>query len=71
MLQDLFDEVRRASGASAEEVTEFLACGMLINVTTALGLPELFAPLLKDHAEACDFFCHPTYRSINKKRIER
>jgi AcrR family transcriptional regulator len=44
--RDLVADVRRASGASEEEVTEFMACGMLINVTTALGLPELVAPLL-------------------------
>ena len=48
--RDLVADVRRASGASDEEITEFMACGMLINVTTALGLPELAAPLLKDHA---------------------
>jgi AcrR family transcriptional regulator len=39
--KDLFDEVRRVSGVSAVEVTQFFACGMLLNVTTALGLPEL------------------------------
>jgi AcrR family transcriptional regulator len=42
----LFDDVRRASGAPEEEVARFFACGMLINVTTALGLPELAAPAL-------------------------
>jgi AcrR family transcriptional regulator len=42
----LFDDVRRASGAPEEDVTRFFACGMLINVTTALGLPELAAPAL-------------------------
>jgi len=43
----LFDEVRRASGASEEDVARFFACGMLINVTTALGLPEIAAPALE------------------------
>lgn len=43
----LYDDVRRASGASPQEVSSFFACGMLINVTTALGLPELAAPALE------------------------
>jgi AcrR family transcriptional regulator len=42
----LTEDVRRASGASDEEVAHFFACGMLINVTTALGLPDLAAPAL-------------------------
>ena len=37
----LFDDVCRVSGVPADEVTQFFACGMLLNVTTALGLPEL------------------------------
>ena len=37
----LFEDVRRVSGVSADEVAQFFACGMLLNVTTALGLPEL------------------------------
>jgi AcrR family transcriptional regulator len=45
--KELFEEVRRASGAPAEEVARFFACGMLINVTTALSLPELVAPALQ------------------------
>jgi AcrR family transcriptional regulator len=54
--RDLFAEVRRASGASDREVAEFFACGMLINVTTALGLTDLAAPLLDepDAADAAD-----------------
>jgi AcrR family transcriptional regulator len=44
--RSLYDDVLRVSGASAEEVSQFFACGMLINVTTALGLPELVAPAL-------------------------
>lgn len=43
----LFDDVWRASGAPEEEVARFFACGMLINVTTALGLPEIAAPALE------------------------
>ena len=42
----LYEDVRRVSGAPAGEVARFFACGMLINVTTALGLPELAAPAL-------------------------
>jgi AcrR family transcriptional regulator len=48
---DLVADVRRASGATAEEITEFMACGMLINVTTALGLPELVHPFLTPEDE--------------------
>jgi AcrR family transcriptional regulator len=42
----LFDDVRRVSGVPAEEVTQFFACGMLLNVTTALGLPQLTSAAL-------------------------
>jgi AcrR family transcriptional regulator len=45
--KDLYEDIRHASGASAEEVSRFFACGMLINVTTALGLPELAAPAME------------------------
>lgn len=45
--KQLFEDVRRVSGAPDEEVARFFACGMLINVTTALGLPELAAPALE------------------------
>jgi AcrR family transcriptional regulator len=45
--KSLFEEVQRTSGATPEEVARFFACGMLINVTTALGLPELAAPALE------------------------
>ncbi len=48
--RDLVADVRRASGASEEEVTRFMACGMLINVTTALGVPEIAAPITEGHA---------------------
>ena len=50
--KELFEEVRRASGASEEDVASFFACGMLINVTTALSLPELVAPMLEWDAVA-------------------
>jgi AcrR family transcriptional regulator len=43
----LWEDVRRASGASPEAVTQFFACGMLINVTSALDLPDLIAPALQ------------------------
>lgn len=42
----LYDDVRRVSGAPDEAVAQFFACGMLINVITALQLPELAAPAL-------------------------
>jgi hypothetical protein len=45
--KSLYDDVLRVSGASPEEVSGFFACGMLINVSTALGLPELVEPLLE------------------------
>ena len=44
----LVDEVARASGADREAVAGFFACGMLINVSLALDLPELSEPLLED-----------------------
>jgi AcrR family transcriptional regulator len=43
----LYEDVHRASGASPDEVSQFFACGMLINVTTALGLPEIAAPAME------------------------
>jgi AcrR family transcriptional regulator len=48
----LYDDVLRVSGASAEDVSTFFACGMLINVTTALGLPDIAAPALEWEAAA-------------------
>jgi len=45
--KSLFDDVRRTSGASEEDIAHFFACGMLVNVTTALGLPELAEPALE------------------------
>ena len=45
--KELVEDVKRASGVSDAEVAQFFACGMLINVTTALGLPEIVAPALQ------------------------
>ena len=40
----LFDDVARLSGASEEEVWDFMATGMLLNVIAALDLPEQYMP---------------------------
>ena len=40
----LFDDVGRISGASEEEVRDFMATGMLLNVIAALDLPEKYMP---------------------------
>ena len=45
----LFDDVGRLSGASDEEVWDFMATGMLLNVIAALDLPEKYMP--KGHEE--------------------
>jgi AcrR family transcriptional regulator len=45
--KSLYEEVMRASGASPAEVSSFFACGMLINITTALNLPEIASPALE------------------------
>lgn len=45
--KSLYDDVLRVSGATPEQVSDFFACGMLINVATALGLPELYAPMIE------------------------
>jgi AcrR family transcriptional regulator len=37
----LYDLVRELSGASRDELTQFFATGMLLNVAAALDLPEL------------------------------
>jgi len=44
----LADEVRQLSGATPHEVAQFLAGGMLANVTTILGLDEICAPLWEE-----------------------
>ncbi|HYA00077.1 MAG TPA: helix-turn-helix domain-containing protein [Candidatus Binatia bacterium] len=46
--QALADDIARLSGASPREIAEFLAQGMLANVTTILGLPEICEPLWHD-----------------------
>jgi AcrR family transcriptional regulator len=40
----LFDDVVRLSGATADEVWNFIAHGMFLNVIAALDLPERFLP---------------------------
>ena len=40
----LFDDVGRLSGAAEEEVWNFMANGMLLNVIAALDLPEKYMP---------------------------
>jgi AcrR family transcriptional regulator len=47
----LVDDVTRLSGATPREVAEFIASGMLANVTTILGLPEICAPLWEDGSD--------------------
>ncbi|MGP8160308.1 MAG: TetR/AcrR family transcriptional regulator [Candidatus Dormibacteria bacterium] len=44
----LAEDVARRSGASPRQVAEFFAAGMLANVTTVLGLPELCTPLWEE-----------------------
>jgi AcrR family transcriptional regulator len=41
----LYNEVIRLSGATPAQVSMFFACGMLANVTIALGLDDICAPL--------------------------
>ncbi|OAI40597.1 hypothetical protein AYO39_00085 [Actinobacteria bacterium SCGC AG-212-D09] len=49
--KNLYDDVLRVSGAEPEAVSNFFACGMLINVATALNLPEIAEPALEwEHA---------------------
>jgi AcrR family transcriptional regulator len=40
----LFDDIGRLSGAGEEEVWNFMAHGMMLNVVAALDLPERFFP---------------------------
>ena len=40
----LFDDIGRLSGADEEEVWNFMATGMLLNVIAALDLPEKYMP---------------------------
>jgi AcrR family transcriptional regulator len=44
----LFEEVQRLSGATHEEVAVFFAAGMFANITTALDLADLCAPLFEN-----------------------
>lgn len=45
---DLAAEVRALSGCTPGELAAFLAGGMLANVTTILGVPEVCAPLWEE-----------------------
>jgi AcrR family transcriptional regulator len=40
----LFDDVGRLSGASDEQVWDFMATGMMLNVVAALDLPDKYCP---------------------------
>ena len=44
----LFEDVGRLSGASSDEVWNFMAKGMFLNVIAALDLPEQFLPTEPD-----------------------
>lgn len=46
--RDLYHEVIRLSGAPPAKVSLFFACGMLANVTLALGVDDICAPLFDD-----------------------
>ncbi|MDQ6847769.1 MAG: TetR/AcrR family transcriptional regulator [Candidatus Dormibacteraeota bacterium] len=46
--RELYSEVARLSGAATGRVSLFFACGMLANVTTALGVDDICAPLFDD-----------------------
>ncbi len=46
--RDLYNDVIRLSGAPAAKVSLFFACGMLTNVTLALGVDDICAPLFDD-----------------------
>jgi AcrR family transcriptional regulator len=46
----LMEDIRRMSGASQEQVTGFLAIGMLMNVVAALELPDECVPASKEAA---------------------
>jgi AcrR family transcriptional regulator len=41
---ELFDDIGRLSGAGEDEVFNFMATGMLLNVIAALGLPDKYMP---------------------------
>ena len=49
--RSLYDDVARLSGAPPAQVSLFFACGMLANVTTALGLEDICAPLFETSLE--------------------
>jgi AcrR family transcriptional regulator len=45
--RELYEHVMRLSGATPLQVSLLFACGMLANVTTALGLEDICAPLFE------------------------
>jgi AcrR family transcriptional regulator len=47
----LAEDVRRMSGASDEDIVQFFAKGMLLNVVAALELPEGFVPIAAAEAD--------------------
>ena len=50
----LSEDIRRMSGASEQQVVEFLSKGMLLNVIAALELPEDFVPAPPPEAAAAE-----------------
>ncbi|MGO8687085.1 MAG: TetR/AcrR family transcriptional regulator [Candidatus Dormibacteria bacterium] len=50
----LADDVAALSGGSPRQVAEFFAAGMIANVTTVLGLPELCDPLWQERHAPTD-----------------
>jgi hypothetical protein len=44
----LFDDVGRLSGAPEDQVWDFMATGMMLNVVAALDLPEQYCPKAAD-----------------------
>ncbi len=49
--RSLVDEITQLSGATPREIAEFVASGMLANITTILGLQEICAPLWEEKAQ--------------------
>jgi hypothetical protein len=51
--RELAREVQELSGCTPAELAAFLAGGMLANVTTLLGVPELCEPLWEQKQPSC------------------
>jgi hypothetical protein len=47
------------SGATPRQIAEFFAAGMIANVTTVLGIPELCAPLWEEKHGGADLPAKP------------